>query len=220
MSSYLQSDFASVSEEFWFTVSTSTLGSSLGTGGMETKIIAAELATGAGVSTIISHSAKPHHILSIISQPLPSPTSSTSEQDLELGTLDNPPTHTIFLPDSPMPDRRWWILHGLAPRGRIVVDNGAYRAIFRHTSNEGNGGRLLAAGVVSVEGNFAAGQAVSIAVRKHESGSAESSVGDLRALDDEGVEVDVGRGLANYNWQEIDRIKGLKRSVLALATRD
>ena len=94
-----------------------------------------------------------------------------------------------------------------------MIDNGAYRAIFRHTSNEGNGGRLLAAGIVSVEGNFAAGQAVRIAVRKLESGSAESSVGDLRALEDEGVEVDVGRGLANYNWQEIDRIKGLNRSV-------
>jgi len=24
--------------------------------------------------------------------------------------------------------------------------------------------------------------------------------------------VDVGRGLANYNWQEIERIKGLKSS--------
>ena len=47
-------------------VSTKTLGSSLGTGGMETKLIAAEIATAAGVATIISHSLHPERIVDII----------------------------------------------------------------------------------------------------------------------------------------------------------
>lgn len=47
-------------------VSTTTLGSSLGTGGMETKLIAAEIATAAGVSTVIASSKDPQNILRII----------------------------------------------------------------------------------------------------------------------------------------------------------
>ena len=48
------------------TVSTTTLGSSLGTGGMETKLIAAEIATAAGVTTIITSSKDPSCIFRII----------------------------------------------------------------------------------------------------------------------------------------------------------
>ncbi|KAF8129230.1 Aspartate/glutamate/uridylate kinase [Boletus edulis] len=44
-------------------VSTSTLGSSLGTG-VETKLIAAEITTGAGVTTVITSSKKPSTIIS------------------------------------------------------------------------------------------------------------------------------------------------------------
>ena len=47
-------------------VSTSTLGTSLGTGGMSTKLIAAELATAAGVTTVVMHSAKVNDIFSVI----------------------------------------------------------------------------------------------------------------------------------------------------------
>ncbi|KAI0792686.1 Aspartate/glutamate/uridylate kinase [Abortiporus biennis] len=47
-------------------VSTTTLGSNLGTGGMETKLIAAEIATAAGVATIITSSKDPKNILKII----------------------------------------------------------------------------------------------------------------------------------------------------------
>jgi glutamate 5-kinase len=39
-----------------YTVSTKTLGTALGTGGMETKLIAADLATAAGVTTIVMSS--------------------------------------------------------------------------------------------------------------------------------------------------------------------
>ncbi|KAI8999118.1 glutamate 5-kinase [Trametes punicea] len=47
-------------------VSTKTLGSNLGTGGMETKLIAAEIATAAGVMTVITSSKDPRNIFRII----------------------------------------------------------------------------------------------------------------------------------------------------------
>ncbi|KAI1791520.1 glutamate 5-kinase [Ganoderma leucocontextum] len=47
-------------------VSTTTLGSNLGTGGMETKLIAAEIAMAAGVTTVITSSKDPKNIFKII----------------------------------------------------------------------------------------------------------------------------------------------------------
>jgi glutamate 5-kinase len=47
-------------------VSTATLGTSLGTGGMSTKLIAAELATAAGVTTVVMHSGKVNDIFAVI----------------------------------------------------------------------------------------------------------------------------------------------------------
>jgi glutamate 5-kinase len=189
---------------------------------METKLIAAELATGAGVATVICHSNKPSNIQRIIALP---PPSSTDPIHLLRPDEEPPdPLHTLFVPHhAPIPDRRWWILHGLAPKGRLIIDDGAYRAIFRNKrdSLEGNGGRLLAAGLVEVEGTFAAHQAVRIAVRRSKAAiadgtsSMESSVDDLKqlALTGQTEIVDVGRGLANYNWQEMERIKGHNRCV-------
>ncbi|TCD64679.1 hypothetical protein EIP91_003793 [Steccherinum ochraceum] len=77
-------------------VSTTTLGSNLGTGGMETKLIAAEIATAAGVTTVITSSKDPKNILKIInynnalrsgaSTPLDVPSGRTSP------TTPTPPT--------------------------------------------------------------------------------------------------------------------------------
>lgn len=47
-------------------VSTATLGTSLGTGGMSTKLIAAELATAAGTTTVIMHSGHVEDIFGVI----------------------------------------------------------------------------------------------------------------------------------------------------------
>ena len=279
-------------------VSVATLGSSLGTGGMETKLIAAELATGAGVATIISNGSRPSSILDIVSQP-----ALVSDDEYTAKT----PLHTVFLPkESPLSDRRWWVLHGLKPRGRIIIDEGAYRAIARTSSvslaqssssisttpsasttpsssmifpapstetpakhvdadsarlrpsSSGNGGRLLPAGVIAVEGLFAAGQAVTIVVLRKKRGRSEDRQIDkgrpaleaqAKSADpfggnelgtpsqgghehgdeenhmhlnnypertegeqEEDEQIEFGRGLANYNAQEMDRIKGRKSS--------
>ncbi|BGP37768.1 Glutamate 5-kinase [Rhodotorula kratochvilovae] len=208
-------------EEVRRLVSTSTLGSSLGTGGMETKLIAAELATAAGCATVITMGAFPARIVSIVQahQSRTAPASPLSSSVASLGAAADPgtatpidpvpcsvshkpgvefalptstvPPHTLFTAKpSPLSSRRFWILHGLTPRGTVYVDEGAYRAIALGDRDDGgsggNGGRLLAAGVLRVEGTFAAGQAVRVCVVRGRTGNKErrraraSEVGDER----------------------------------------
>jgi glutamate 5-kinase len=171
---------------------------------METKLIAAELATAAGCATVITLGSVPSRILTIVqahapatprsasppnlSDPTPTPTPPPHDDDdddddsivdgpgveFALGDESLPP-HTLFTPKPrPLSSRRFWILHGLTPRGTIYIDEGAYRAISRSERNGGgggNGGRLLAAGVLRVEGTFAAGQAVRVCVIRGRWGS-------------------------------------------------
>ncbi|KAF5344290.1 hypothetical protein D9758_012349 [Tetrapyrgos nigripes] len=151
-------------------VSTTTLGSSLGTGGMETKIIAAEIATGAGVTTIITSSKRPENVFSIIeyhnSLKMPSP-QDHSPGDESPSSLPRPP-HTVFTPSpTPMKDLKSWTSHTLHPSGSVVIDSGAHRVLSKRES----GGRLLSAGVVGVVGAFASGQAVRVVIRKPVNGT-------------------------------------------------
>lgn len=172
---------------------------------METKLIAAEIATAAGVTTVISHSLHPERIVDIIEyngglrRPRRADTSSRTSSDpsieregsgranearlandasrSEEGDDCSPssvssqspgisalrPPHTVFLPSlAPLRDLKSWTSHTLAPSGSVIIDAGAHRVLARRES----GGRLLPAGVVSVEGTFASGQAVRIMVRK------------------------------------------------------
>ncbi|KAG7093637.1 hypothetical protein E1B28_007300 [Marasmius oreades] len=156
-------------------VSTTTLGSSLGTGGMETKIIAAEIATGAGVSTIITSSKRPENIFSIIEYHNTQKT-SLSHMVPQVETASRSPAelfrppHTIFLASpNPMTDMKSWITHTLFPAGSVVIDGGAHHVLSRRES----GGRLLPAGVIGVIGAFASGQAVRIVVLKEPWSSAD-----------------------------------------------
>ncbi|KAL9122606.1 MAG: hypothetical protein Q9187_000838 [Circinaria calcarea] len=155
----------------------STTGSSLGTGGMSTKIVAARLATSAGVTTIITRSSKPGQIVNILNyvqalkqtssnSPSGPPTPSTDDSlsysisSLSLNSITKPPLHTRFLPDpNPIRDRSFWLLHGLAPHGTIYIDEGAHRALLDKAG-------LLPAGVVDVLGNFAQQEAVRLVVVK------------------------------------------------------
>lgn len=113
-----------------------SLGSSgsIGTGGMTTKIVAAGIATAAGVHTGIIKSTELGNI-----------------ERMMRGEL----VGTHFLPvANPLKSHKKWIAHGLKPEGAIVLDAGASDAIVvRHTS-------LFSAGVVGVQGKFAAGASV------------------------------------------------------------
>ncbi|KZV90832.1 glutamate 5-kinase, partial [Exidia glandulosa HHB12029] len=86
-------------------VSTKTLGSKLGTGGMETKLIAAEIATGAGVATVILSSQNVRRLTQIIdynNAHVLHPSTDPSNP------LPRPP-HTIFTPSiAPLPDLKLW----------------------------------------------------------------------------------------------------------------
>ena len=153
----------------------SSAGSSLGTGGMSTKIVAARLATSAGVTTVITRSSNPGNIISIIdyvqaskqamsdsiaslpTNPIDTPSLSNSVSSLQI-ECSKPPLHTRFLPDpQPIRDRRFWLLHGLAAHGTIFIDEGAHRAL---ASKAG----LLPVGIVNVEGTFSQQEAVRLVV--------------------------------------------------------
>ncbi|KAF5318144.1 hypothetical protein D9619_012202 [Psilocybe cf. subviscida] len=156
-------------------VSTTTFGSSLGTGGMETKLIAADIATAAGVTTVISSSKHPENIFRIIdydlrarrqSSSLSASTSSNSSSgspSTSTSTSATPrPPHTLFTAARvPMRDLKSWTAHTLNPSGSVIIDSGAYHVLSKRES----GGRLLSAGVAGVVGAFAAGQAVRIVIR-------------------------------------------------------
>ena len=171
----------------------SSAGSSLGTGGMGTKIVAAKLGTSAGVTTIITKSSKPGNVhdivkyLQYIREKLPDQPAPTSA-----------PLHTRFLPsDSPIQSRSFWLMYGLKPHGTIYIDNGAYHALQNKAS-------LLPAGVVGVDGHFAQQEAVRLVVVERL--SPDSLNGDFLHHGQEPKEV--GRALVNYGSIEIVRIKG------------
>lgn len=214
----------------------STAGSSLGTGGMSTKLVAARLATSAGVTTVITRSSNPGNIVNIVNYvqaqkaaaaaaaqlhsnespsnattPAENTPLSSSISSLHIDALPSPPLHTRFLPDPfPIRDRSFWLLHGLAAHGTLYIDQGAHRAL---ASKAG----LLPAGIVDVEGQFAQQEAVRLVVVARKHPPAWSSAGHENSINGGGVPVDavvapmeVGRALVNYSAAEIVRIKGLR----------
>lgn len=163
---------------------------------MITKLIAADLATAAGITTIICRGSNPRNVLPIIN--------FLNNTDLSHSSPSSSgvPLHTRFIAKkNPMVDRKWWILHGLHTAGIIYIDEGAVQAI----SKVGQKSSLFAAGIVKVEGNFVAHQAVELVFEK------AKEVNDTN--NGNGVEVvSVGKGLVNYSSMEISRIKGCKSS--------
>ena len=169
------------------TADVSTAGSSLGTGGMNTKIVAAKLATSAGVTTIVTRSSKPGNVHAIVKY----------LQAVDENT-EPPPLHTRFLrSETPIHSRSFWLLHGIKPHGTVFIDRGAYNALQ-------NKAGLLPAGVVGVEGHFAQHESVRLVLVEKPSPSTLN--GDFPHHGEKPREV--GRALVSYGSAEIDRIKG------------
>ena len=123
---------------------------------METKLIAAEIATEAGVNTIIASSKNPENIQSIIEYH-----AAVSIPGVDHSTIARP-KHTLFKPSlNTMRDMKSWTSHTLFPAGTFVIDTGAHVVLSRKES----GGRLLPVGVIGVKGSFASHQAVRICIR-------------------------------------------------------
>jgi glutamate 5-kinase len=159
-------------ERYDIGVSTSPLGS----GGMRSKVVAAEMATAAGI-----------------------PVTITSGVDVDTMTraLAGEAVGTRFHPQrSRVSSFKLWLRYAKPTQGRLTVDEGAERALRER------GTSLLPVGVVGVEGNFEAGDAVEVRC-------------DGRT---------VGKGIVNYSAAELQRIKGLKteavREVLPRATEE
>jgi len=81
-----------------------------------------------------------------------------------------------------------WIGFSATPRGKILLDEGACRAISQ------NGSSLLAIGISGIEGTFSKGDVVALC--------------NLQGRE-------LARGLTNYPASEIERIKGLKSHRIA-----
>ncbi|CAO1617679.1 unnamed protein product [Sympodiomycopsis kandeliae] len=207
-------------------VSVETPGTSFGTGGMETKLIAAELATAAGVATVIISSERPMDIKDVVNRGLPPSNSISSEPPSMTSSISSlapeeaeqvgypsltDPSHTLFLPQpTPLPSRKWSILHALHPTGKLIIDEGAYKRLKKHES----GGRLLPAGVIDISGHWQRMQAVRLIVRK-QSSTEQQLLSDAVATpiqpEEKGyTDVEIGRCLANYTSEEINKIKRLK----------
>ena len=106
----------------------------LGTGGMASKIKAARKVTLRGVPAIIANGLKPGILGRIFS-----------------GKKEG----TLFLPaEATLCSRKHWIAFTKSPRGQIVIDRGAERAILK------NGKSLLPSGMLEVRGRFSQGNSV------------------------------------------------------------
>jgi glutamate 5-kinase len=112
----------------------SNIKSSLGTGGMHSKILAAKKVSAGGGSSFIG----PGREKKIL-------------QQLFSGKM----VGTFFLPKSErMQKRKQWIAHVLKPKGSLTLDKGAITAIGTR------GKSLLPSGILSVSGTFGIGDAV------------------------------------------------------------
>ena len=107
--------------------------SGVGSGGMLTKVEAARIATGAGISMFLTSLAK------------------------LTGAIAGDDVGTIFDPvHDRKPSRLLWLEHASTPRGRLILDAGAVTAI------QERGVSLLPAGVTAVEGEFNSGDTVEL----------------------------------------------------------
>ena len=135
-------------------------GSSMGTGGMSTKIKAAKIAVNSGTTMVIASGSERNILRRLLAGEL-------------LGTIF--PAKEIHLKR-----RKSWLAFGKPICGDIIVDEGCKQAVLAGSS-------LLAAGIKSVNGNFAVGNTVRI---NTQDGS------------------EIARGSVNYDTEALQKIQG------------
>ncbi|MFN0252502.1 MAG: glutamate 5-kinase [Kofleriaceae bacterium] len=143
--------------------------SGVGSGGMASKVSSARIVTRTGVPAIVA----PGREADVITRVL-------AGQDL--GTLFVPPAQV-----GKLSSRKHWIAFGAKPEGRLVVDDGAERAL------KTGGKSLLPAGIREVFGEFDLGETVSV----------------VNAND-----VEIARGLVAYGADDLRRISGLQSAAI------
>ena len=142
-------------------------GNIYGSGGMKTKIEAAKICQLAGSYMAIANGMYLNPIKKII-------------QNNKC---------TWFLPKvSKLDARKQWIIGSVSPKGEVIVDAGAAKAIE-------NGKSLLPAGVLTINGSFEKGDHILVKNEKN---------------------TECGRGLSSYSSVEIKKIKGLHSSKIKI----
>ncbi len=130
-----------------------------GSGGMETKIEAAKICQLAGCGMIIANGSYLNPISKIIKKN----------------------NYTYFNPRvSKLDARKKWIISSIAPKGAIIIDDGAKKALM-------SGKSLLAAGIKKISGKFDKGDHVKILDKKN---------------------LECARGLSSFTSEEIIKIMG------------
>jgi glutamate 5-kinase len=125
---------------------------------MQTKVEAARIATGAGIPVVLTSA------------------------DNAGAALDGSCVGTLFHAHGRRrPTRLLWLAHATEPKGSLVLDAGAVRAVVERRAS------LLAAGVIGAEGTFAAGDPVDL-------------------CDPDGTPV--ARGLVNFDAEEVPQLLG------------
>lgn len=140
--------------------------SNVGTGGMVTKLAAARISTAAGIPMALLSGQQPSQLLSLVA--------------------GNAIVGTVFRARiDRLEARKRWLAFGVPPKGTLILDDGAVKALVA------SGKSLLPAGVRSVHGEFVSGEVVSL-------------------RDEAGREL--ARGIANYGAMELAKIQGCKSS--------
>ncbi len=108
----------------------------MGTGGMQTKILAAREAAKAGIASWLVNGKFPNILTSLF-----------SSSDTHRGTF--------FFPEKDkLCSRKAWIGYALRPKGKLIVDEGARHMLIEKKKS------LLSSGIVQVEGDFGIGDLV------------------------------------------------------------
>ena len=130
-----------------------------GSGGMKTKIEAAKICQFAGCYMVIANGNCLNPIKKIVKNE----------------------KCTWFLPKvSKLDARKQWIMGSIAPKGEVIIDSGAIKALE-------NGKSLLPAGVIKINGKFQKGDHILV---KNQN------------------DIECGRGLSSFSSTEIEKIKG------------
>lgn len=135
-------------------------GVSVGTGGIASKVSAADKAAHAGAHVVIARATEPDVLLRILSGEV-------------VGTHFAPKGNSLRA-------RQHWIVYTLKPRGDVLINEGAVRALRDKNAS------LLPVGVIGVSGQFGRGDAVRLV----------------------GPEGEVARGLSRLGLNEVARAAG------------
>jgi len=129
-------------------------------GGMLTKLEAAKIAMDSGIPCVIANG---------------------NRDDILVSTVADPHKYgTFFISKNRLDAKQRWLLFSTKPKGKIVVDEGAKRALLDKKS-------LLSVGVVACEGDFCSGEIVSVCDKNN---------------------CEVARGKVGLALADLDKIKG------------